>query len=163
LMKAINYREGTSFFVPLRSGGVARGVVARLDGAGTFLAYFFGPALKFVESKPIDLEPSSACLVGLCGDLGLIKGSWPIAGDQPMWKRECWPVPPLYRQDEKAEKAWLSFYDDRNLALIREEPTSFTGDCSRPYDRLMGYGAAEIRLTKLLSPTPDSSPSAPRG
>lgn len=150
----LNYQEGTTFFIPLRGGGFARGLATRLNGRGTLFAYFFGPVFENPDGSINDLKTSDACLVGLCGDLGLIRGSWPIAGNLPGWQRENWRLPPLYRCDEQAQKAWLSFYDDVSLALIREEPTAYAEDSNQPYDRLMGYGAVEIRLTKLLKIEP---------
>jgi hypothetical protein len=35
--------EGDGFAVPLRDGGYAIGVVARMDRKGSVLGYFFGP------------------------------------------------------------------------------------------------------------------------
>lgn len=107
--------------------------------------------VEIAERKPFELEPSDSCLIGRCGDLGLINGSWSIVGDLLNWNRSNWPLPTLCRRDEKARKAWLSFYDDLNLELVREEPIQFLEECLYPYDRLMGYGSVEIKLTKLLA------------
>ena len=152
----LKYKEGTIFLVPLRSGGFSRGVVARFDGKGTVLGYFFGPVTNKPDGVLPLLDPADACLVGRFGDVGLLKGSWPITGSLLEWKRENWPVPPFYRHDEKTEKAWLSFYSDQNLSFLREEPTEFSHESALPYDRLMGYGAVEIRLTASLNSAPNS-------
>lgn len=40
---ARNYREGSRFAVPLRQGGYAVGLVARVNPRGVLLGYFFGP------------------------------------------------------------------------------------------------------------------------
>ncbi len=51
------YGEGDWFAVPLRNGGYALGVVARRDGRGGIIGYFFGqkysapPSLDEVTSK----------------------------------------------------------------------------------------------------------------
>jgi hypothetical protein len=150
MSKKLSYQEGTCFHIPLRTGGFATGIVARLNGKGTIYAYFFGPAIQNINSSVRELEPVNACLIGFCGDLGLIKGSWPIYASPLTWRREKWPLSPLYRHDVQGKKAWLSFYDDRTLSFLREESTLFNEDPPYPYDRLMGYGAVEIRLTKLL-------------
>lgn len=148
----INYREGTCFFVPLRNGGFARGVVTRLDGCGGVYACFFGPKLIQPAGTFDDVRPESTLLSGRCGDLGLIEGEWPLAGQLKDWDRKDWILPALYREDTKAQKAWLSYYDDDDLEFIREVPIEYDQAkyTNHPYDRLMGYGAAEIRVTTLL-------------
>lgn len=147
----INYTEGTCFFVPLRQGGFARGLVARHNGAGQVLAYFFGPRLNGPTGGFAGLNQQGAILVGLCGDLGLLSGEWPIGETTQAWDRADWPFPPLFRADEAAKRAWLSYYDEDTLELVREEPTKLEQGPCHPYDRLMGSGSVEIRLTKLLS------------
>lgn len=149
----INYTEGTCFFVPLRSGGYACGVISRLDGKGGIYAYFFGPKLAKPEGTFGEVHAQGALLSGHCGDLGLLKGEWPLAGQLKDWSRGDWPLPILYREDIGARKSWISYYDDVDLRFVREEVVDFDQDWYRsyPYDRLMGYGAAEIRLTKLLT------------
>lgn len=149
----INYSEGTCFFVPLRNGGFARGIVTRLRGDGVIFAYFFGPKLAQPEGSFGDVHAQEALLSGRCGDLGLLKGEWPLAGQLKDWSRNDWPLPALYREDVEAQKAWLSFYDNDNLKFVREESVKFGQEQYKkhPYDSLMGYGAAEIRMTKLLA------------
>ena len=149
--KKINYREGSCFFVPLREGGFARGIVARCDGDGRLFAYFFGPKLAQPSDDFGQLAPGDAVLCGLCGDRGLLEGEWPHEGVLDPWNRTSWPFPPLFREDESAGKAWLSHYDEDSLDFIREEAASPELRSEHPYDRLMGYGSVEIRLTKLLA------------
>ncbi len=60
-------------------------------------------------------------------------------------------MPPLYRDDEIEKIAWLTYYDEDNLEEIREEPTEFGNPLSYPCESLMGYVAAEIRVTQKLS------------
>jgi hypothetical protein len=151
--KRINYSEGTCFFVPLRNGGFARGVVTRLSGNGEIFAYFFGPKLTGPEASFDDVRAENALLSGRCGDLGLLKGEWPLAGHLNNWNRNDWPLPALYREDAEAQKAWLSYYDNNDLKFLREESVDYRQAqyTKYPYDRLMGYGAVEIRITKLLA------------
>ena len=150
--KKINYGEGARFFVPLQDGGFARGIVARLDGRGQIFAYFFGPRLSHPADSFDDLRAQDAILSGLCGDLGLLRGVWPRAGEPEAWERRDWPLPALYREDESQRQAWLSRYDENSLSFICETPVEFRAKqfVDYPYDRLMGYKAVEIRLSKLL-------------
>jgi len=151
--KRINYSEGTCFFIPLRSGGYGRGIVTRLRGDGVIFAYFFGPKLTQLESMFDDVRAQKALYIGLCGDLGLLKGEWPSAGQLKDWNRNDWPLPALYRENAEEQQAWLSFYDNDNLKFVREEPVEFGQEQHKknPYDGTMGYGAIEIRVTKLLA------------
>jgi len=141
---------GTTFLVPLRDGGFALGVLARADENGSALGYFFGPRVSGVDEVELDrIDPGDALLVGMFGDLELIRGNWPVVGKVRGWSSDRWPIPPMSRIDEKAGRAWLSTYDDALRCVNETEITP--AEASRyPYDRLMGAGAAEIRLTKLI-------------
>lgn len=51
MAKRLPYREGTWFALPLRKGGYAVGVVARMAPRGRIiLAYFFGPKRNQIPS-----------------------------------------------------------------------------------------------------------------
>lgn len=151
--REVNYSEGTCFIVPLRDAMYARGIVARLDGAGRIFGYFFGPKTVELDIDFIDIAAPLAVLSGFCGDLGLLSGRWRQLGTLCPWCREEWPIPALYREDCKAKKAWLSYYDDRTAKIVREvpEPFGLPTNKSRPHDGLMGYGALEIRLSAALA------------
>ena len=141
---------GTMFLVPLRDRGFALGVLARADGKGCAFGYFFGPRLSGPEEIRVDIVlPEYALLVGMFGDLELLRGKWPIVGEVEPWSLELWPLPPLCRVDEKVGRAWLSTYGDTLECLTEQEI-----DCAKArdyhYDRLMGAGAVEIRLTNLI-------------
>lgn len=145
------YREGTVFLVPLRNGGYARGVVARMSAKGKVLfGYFFGPRHSSREVTPLDdLDPVSAVRRMMFGDLGLINGEWPICGTVPSWNRSLWPMPDFMRKDEVSERAWLVRRSDNDPSIIDEEyPTDY--DSTLAPDSLYGYGAVELVLTKLL-------------
>ena len=149
---AINYSEGTCFFVPLRGRGFARGVVARLDGRGRVFAYFFGPKLEVPTSDGFNsLKPRDALLAGRFGDPGLLSGEWSLAGTLEGWSRADWPLPAFYRDDLDANKAWLSYYHEDTLNCVREVPIELEQKPFYPYDRMMGYASVETRLTKLLA------------
>jgi hypothetical protein len=107
----INYREGDWFAVPLRDGDYAVGVVARVDGSGGVLGYFFGPRRAEVPSllEVENLDPDQALRVLRFGDLGLIENecrssdgarrgiasagrcrtSMPSRGHTPIGRGEC--------------------------------------------------------------------------
>ena len=110
-----------------------------------------GPKLQEPTNGFENLLPQNAVLSGLCGDLGLVDEEWPMAGTSKGWERSDWPLPPFYREDEDANRAWLTYYDEDTLDFIREEPIEPQQHSAYPYDRVMGYGSVEIRLTKLLS------------
>jgi Immunity protein 26 len=152
--KQFNYTEGTCFLVPLREGGYARGVVARMNGNGIVFGYFFGPKLEKKEDGRIDstLRPTNAIVSSKFGGLGLLKGEWPVIGKIEPWIRADWPLPPLFRADERAQIGFISHYDDNSLRCVREEKIKLGKiDTSKfPEDSLWGYGAAEIHLTKLI-------------
>src|SRR5689334_22542654 len=100
--KALPYAAGAWFAVPLKTGGFALGVVARADGRGVVLGYFFGPryvALPAGEHTQ-GLRAADAVLVERFGDLGLIHGEWPIIQRECAWNPADWPVPVFARISE---------------------------------------------------------------
>src|SRR6266705_1440571 len=102
------YPEGTVFAVPLRGGGYAVGLVARVGRRGTTLGYFFGPRREKVPvlSEVAELNPEAALLVELFGDLGLMEGHWPIIGLASSFDRRRWPLPPFGRIEEFTGRAF---------------------------------------------------------
>lgn len=77
------YKDADWFAVPLREGrGFGAGVVARHDGRGGVIGYFFG--VRFDEVPSIadieGLRPSEALRVMRFGDLRLIKRTGPSSG-----------------------------------------------------------------------------------
>jgi hypothetical protein len=93
------YSEGLVFLVPPRNGGFARGVIARASSEGKALfGYFFGPRVASAEAANFDdLQPATAVLRVMFGDLGLLKGEWPIRGTAKDWNRALWPMPEFVR------------------------------------------------------------------
>ena len=149
-MKSKPHPIGTVFIIPLRDSGYGIGLLTRSTGKGTCFGYFFGPRVFSIDEVDFrNLSPSSAVLVGMFGDLDLLRGNWPIVGKMVDWFPDQWPVPKLARVDEKANQAWLSTYDD-SLCYVKEMEISPKEAAKYPYDRMMGSGAVEIRLTKLL-------------
>lgn len=149
------YKEGTLFAVPLRRGGYAVGVVARTSTQGKILlAYLFGPARQSVP--PADdvknLRPQDALRVARVGDLSLLDKTWPVIGQLPAWKREEWPMPPFVRRDDIAKKAWRVQYADNDANRVAtEEPMNYPNVSEFERDAVLGAGAAEIVMTKMLA------------
>jgi hypothetical protein len=146
-------REGDWFAVPLREGGYAAGVVARAHRDGVMFGYFFGP--KRAEVPALEdvtgLTPADAVLAGKFGDLGLLRGTWPLLGPCPHWERGLWPMPPLIRYEELTGRSFRVFYaDDDPSEMIREEQIPPGTAEQGPQDGLMGFGYVEKRLTALL-------------
>lgn len=148
------YREGDWFVVPLRRGGYGLGVVARLNGEGIVLGYFFGPKREQVPSfkETVGLSANKASYVSFFGDLGLIDGKWLILGHSDLWQKESWPVPYFCRyHPELDRRAFRVEYSEDTLAAVDEVEIS-PEECQRmPRDGLSGSGAVEITLGKLLS------------
>ena len=148
---SLPYSESSVFLVPLRNGGYARGVVARCNDKGkVLLGYFFGPRLASTNDVVLyDLDPANADLRVRFGDLGLLKGEWPIVGTVPHWDRSMWSMPDFVRRSDLSKRAWLVRYSDDDPNRVEaEHPTEFDSKLGR--DSLYGYGAVEIVLTKLL-------------
>ena len=144
--------EGDVFLVPLRDRGFARGVLARYH-APLGLGYFFGPRLDTPADAFLDgLVPGQELLLGKFGDLGLLNLEWKVVGAIRRWERARWPLPVFGRLVEDGEQpdALVSWYDDRTLEFVREEPIAREQLARLPQDVTMGYGSVELRLTKLL-------------
>jgi hypothetical protein len=149
----LSYESGTWFAVPLPSGGYGLGLVARANGKGEAFGYFFGPRRSAIPSldETSKLQPENAVLMRLFGDLGLIRGEWPIVGIDSGWQRDRWPMPGLLHRDDATGKTWLRHYDEERLGLfVHEEPCDPALAKSVPMDGLSGQGALEARLDRLL-------------
>lgn len=154
--KRVTYREGDWFAVPLRgSAGFAAGVVARMDGQGVIVGYFFGP--KYATSPALPQverdRPAGSILQARFGDLGLLRGEWPLLGQtKGRWARRNWPMPEFVRTDAISGVARRVRYSDENLRReVAVLPVDENQVPSLPSDGLKGYGAVEIRLSKLLA------------
>ena len=149
-------REGTLFAVPLRKGGSGVGLVARTTTKGrVLLCYLFGPHRLAVPtlSEVARLKPGVTIGVGRVGDLGLIRGEWPIIGQAEAWNRARWPMPQFVRRCSLSLKAWRVYRSDHDPAVIdRGEPEPYESTWER--DGPDGAGSAEIRPTKWLTQEP---------
>jgi hypothetical protein len=150
----VNYKEGDWIALPVvDGGGWGLGLVARCK-APAILGYFFGPR----RSEPptmadtVGLTHRDALVIGLVGDLGLLKGEWRVIGKQPSWRREDWPIPLFTNED--GPRLYLCTYDEDDPAeLLRREPTT-PEQAQRigaiPYVS-HGYLALSIRLDMKLA------------
>jgi hypothetical protein len=108
-MKKLPYKEGDVFGVPLRNGGFALGVVARVRPfreGNMLLGYFFrhGKAALPKEGSSLELNPQDAALIAKFGDLSLYRKEWPIVGNIPGWDRRKWPMPSFMRRDPLSDR-----------------------------------------------------------
>jgi hypothetical protein len=146
------YSEGSAFLVPLRGGGYARGVVARAAPKGkVLLGYFFGPKLPSERDATFEgLQPEAAVLRVRFGDLGLVKGHWPILGSVPNWNRAAWQMPSFVRRDPlgKLKPRLVQYSDDDPNREIGEQVID--DDAGLQRDALSGYAAVSIKLDNLL-------------
>lgn len=151
MVKKLPYGLGTRFWIPLRNGGFARGLVVRMNGEGVIFAYFFAPKSSSTEDWDGvgSIELAKAVLCGRVGDLGLLNGEWKIESELANWKAEDWPIPQLSRRDSEGQ-ILICTYNDR--LQFQSERVGSAAELERlPRDVLMGYGSAEIKLTKLLA------------
>jgi hypothetical protein len=116
------------------------------------LGYFFGPLLATIGDAHLDADvvPSKAKLISRFGDLGLLKGGWRVIGRVEPWDRDAWRNPALLHVDEGGSPAFLRHYDD-TLRFVGEERIELSAIGENvPRDGLLGYGAVEIRMARLL-------------
>jgi len=147
------YKEGTLFAVPLPAGGFALGLITRKGKGGVLCGYFWGPRRVSIPTvrEVSGLSRESATLVLQFGALGLMRGHWPVIGQWPQWRREDWPLPQFVRTDAISGEQRLVTYDDATLAELCEQPCFSQPSASLPRDCLSGYGAVEIKLSKLIA------------
>lgn len=154
MVKKFRAREGDWFVVPLRTGGYALGLVARVASRGGILfGYFFGPKLQAVpDTAPSEQIRTEPVLLARFGDRLLAQGRWPYLGRQAAWLRSSWPMPSFVRRDAVTGQTVKVSYSDTDPGEMLEEcwspPEAVEG---LPSDGLWGAEAVEVRLTRLLA------------
>jgi hypothetical protein len=157
LKKHIKYKEGQWFAIPLKNGGYATGIIVRgsyMTKGG--LGYFFGPKYKEIPSytETYQKNKDNPILIGWFGDLGIIKGDWPIIENGRNFIREDWPVPKFQRKSSLTEgKVYVVEYGQNNEVhdSIREILVPINKEILKyPEDGLYGSEAIEKELEKLL-------------
>lgn len=80
--RRLPYQEGDWFAVPLLTDGYAVGVVARMNGQGQVLGYFFAPKFEAVPSIEVtdDWFARDTIFIRAFGDRSLSESKWPILG-----------------------------------------------------------------------------------
>lgn len=153
--KKQSYKEGDWFAIPLKDGGYAVGLIARMKPRTSVLfGYFFGPRMsKMPTDKDISrYNKNNAIFVGKFGDLSLFKNKWKIICNSKNWDRKLWPMPPFTRIDPLTQhiafKSWYS--EDNPNQLLKEQRCDSKEAKKFLTDSLYGAGAVEIELNELL-------------
>ena len=152
------YHEGDWFAVPLRPSGYGVGLIARASRKGVLFGYFFGPRHQELPLVPEArrLTPKQAILVCRFGDLGLLRGDWPILGPMKDFVRAEWPMPPFVRYSHLSGDPWfLVEYSEDDLFTPVSETRVVGAVSGLPEDVVSGYGAIEEKLLKILESPSD--------
>lgn len=152
MRKGVTYDEGDIFAIPLpHVGGYGVGLVARSRGTGVVLGYFFGA--RFATVPALDevgtVSPDVAVWVERFGDLGLLRGDWPMVGRLDGWNRRDWPMPQFSRVERLADghRYWrVEYSDDDPGNRLRETEISREEAQQLPHDGLAGFGFVEAVL-----------------
>ena len=154
MAKRIKYDEGDIFAVPLRSGSFGIGILTTISNTRTgAVGYFYEPAyakLPTLESIP-RLIPSKAIDICHFGDLGIVKGEWPILGKQEPFLNKEWEVTKFWHHDSISNRYSIRVYEPPDYVYwVSEYEVSEVEIGAIPKDGLYGKEALEIKLTKLL-------------
>lgn len=153
--KRRRYGEGTWFCVTLPKGGYAIGLIARgSERTSSIFGYFFGPrraAIPELATLPA-YTPEDAVMRRLFGDLHLHDGKWPILGSVPNWNRLSWPIPPLVQKDYLTGRVYEVIHDDSDDPGEELSRTLTSLDNPGPANGMLGAGAVELLLDRLLPP-----------
>jgi hypothetical protein len=151
-MSKIPSAEGTSFAVPLPTGGYGLGVVARRR-KNKMLAYFSAercPSTPTLQAAA-GLKAPDAVLVALVSVMAISEGKWPVIGHLKDWHREDWPIPDFHRYSDTLETYYRVHYSGDTLDE-RPSEVEMENDGGLPSGGSFGYDAAvavlEMRLAK---------------
>lgn len=140
-------QEGDVFAVPTLGDSTLKGVIARLDGHGLVLAYFFRGMVPLAPERAIFIcRVDHRALTGAGVRPGRGDPRWPLIGRVDGFARPAWPVPQFH--NPFADK--VVTYDDDARGWI-EERRAAPGDEHLPHDGYFGWLAAEDWLRKKLS------------
>lgn len=152
----VSYSAGDMFLIPLTSGGFGRGLVGQMDGRGALVGFFFGPRLSTPEEALLTARRGDAVLVKMCGDLGLMGGTWQPLGRVEDWNEEEWNVA-AFAHEQNLFHHGIRYirrtYDATNLSVQTGADQTITEEEARtlPPDGLAGAGWIENRLDRLLA------------
>jgi hypothetical protein len=149
----LTYKEGDWFAVPLGDGTFLAGRVARATKKGkVILGYFFGSVFPSVPSIEVvsELRPEAAIWVTRFGDLGLIRGEWPVIG-QGSWDRATWAIPVFVSHNILRGRSFGRTYSDADPgAMVHESPISSQEAEGMWEDGVAGAGFVVTRLKRLV-------------
>ena len=152
--KKLPYKEGDWFAVPLKQGGYALGLAARVTSGGGILGYFFAPrhdTIPVVEDTQ-GLRADDAIFIGKFGDLGLLNDEWPIVYKPTECERTPWPMPAFGRVDGmEPSVAFRTVYNENSInEALREDRVAPEVAKALPEDGVFGYVALELWVGRLL-------------
>lgn len=130
---ALPYGEGDLFALPLADSGYLLGLIARVAPRGRVISvYVFDRLLAEVPPRAALPPPECVFMSARVGDLGLIKGEWPVVTREGAWHRTEWPIPVFGRVEPISGRAWRVEYrnEDPNSRPKEMRPT---GQRSRHY------------------------------
>ncbi|MDR3108510.1 MAG: immunity 26/phosphotriesterase HocA family protein [Planctomycetaceae bacterium] len=155
----IQYNEGDCFAFPLEGGGYARGIIARMNGKGKILAYYFLPRFDTLEKVVFenDLQAINAFYVGFSGDPGLRYQSWSVIGRVQPWDRKNWPMPvfglvnTLSINGKEFTTSQFRCYDEKTLQWVKTETVSVELASKLPRDGSAQNGWIESVMSKIIT------------
>jgi hypothetical protein len=159
----LTYKEGDWFVVPLGDGTFLPARVARATKKGkVILGYFFGsvfPSVPSIESVS-RLRPQEAMWVTIFGDLRLIRGQWPVIG-QDKWDRALWPMPVFVSRNILTGKLLGRVYSDDDPVRLLGESVLSTQEAEGMWeDGVAGADFVVERLHRLLKNAGESAGGA---
>lgn len=154
--RKLPYREGSYIAIPLQEPlrGYGIGVVARMDGGGGILGYFFRNTYEQIPARDEvkSLQATDAILIRQCGDLGLLRDEWKVIGANPSWDRTQWPVPLFAGRAVNGSFADIVEYSDEDgMTEIRVTRVPYAEAEGLPATGLSGWIALERILSKLIA------------
>ena len=152
MKRSINYSEGTIFALKLRTEGFAIGIVTKISKSrnGIIVAWFSDKRFKEIpDLAEIELIVNFTFKWRI-GDLSLIDNTWFILGKKQNFKSEDWPVPAFINKDPISNKAWEVKYKENDIETIQSETLTDFSREDLDRDSLLGAGAVELRLDKLV-------------
>lgn len=149
--KKQHYGEGDWFALPLKEGGFALGLIARMNGPILF-GYFFGPRRPTLPTlnDAAELEASGAIECKFFGDLDLLNREWKVLGPLPNWDRSRWPLSSFAHKDAVSGRYYVRTYDENTLDFLSERPATQDEVSGLPADGLAGSGAVVSWISKLI-------------
>lgn len=148
------YREGDWFGVPLGSGQMAIGLVARSPKrGGLLLGYFFGPPRKQAPDAT-ELKSMHAAQVQLICRFkngALHRGLWRVFGACTKWRHKDWPMPPFLRKEGLSGRAIRVEYSQDNLTTPAKETEATATDATLPEDIVLDETRVVETLKRLFA------------